>query len=417
MPTTSQPNPLFVGIDLVPSKGGPFKSVGYFQRALGGRALSFTHPDDRAEASAVRPPVSETSSSVPTRSSLPATRYFHPPSSSPYTHIWSVGGRLGRMFLYAKPGEIARADACLPGADLLSCHILYRHSAHWVASRARREGVPYWIVPHGCLDPYVFTYRAGIKKAWMRLFGRRILRDARHVIFSTRRELEKAACWLPEGHANARVVPWPVEPPDMAGAAEARARLRARHGVGDGETVFLYLGRLHEMKRPRETLAAFAHARLAGARLWIAGPDGEVTAKTLEAEARALGVAERVSCLGGVFGAEKTALLAGADAYVSLSARENFNHAAAESLAAGLPVILSPGNDLGPELDGVEAADLLSTDALDEAAEAFRRMAERSPGERRARGARGRAWAERELSFERFAQNLRALHAEAVAGK
>lgn len=389
MPTTEflAPYPLFAGIDLVPSKGGPFKSVGYFQRALGGCALSFTHPDERPEATA------------------------------DYTHIWSVGGRLGRLFLYARPSEIARADALLSGADLLSCHILYRYSAHWVASRAKARGLPYWIVPHGCLDPYVFTYRAGVKKAWMWLFGRRILRDAAHVIFSTQRELEKAACWLPPGHPNARVVHWPVEVPDPTGNDEIRARTRARYGTSDGETVFLYLGRLHEMKRPLETLAAFARADLPRSRLWIAGPDGEVTARQLEASARSLGVADRVHCLGGVFGAAKADVLAGADAFVSLSARENFNHAAAESLAAGLPVILSPGNDLGSELASVGAADLLRTDSIDEAAEVLRRMVARGSTERCAMGGRGRAWAARELSFDRFAQNLRALHAEAVAGR
>lgn len=381
------PGPLFVGIDLVPSKGGPFKSVGYFQKALGGRVLSFTHPDDRAEAERV-------------------------PLATGYFHLWSVPGRLGRAFLWARSSELKRADTLLPGVTFLTLHILYRHSAHWVASRARRRGIPYWVVPHGCLDPYVFTYRAGIKKLWMRLFGRRILREAKYVVFSTQRELEKAACWLAPGHPNARVVHWPVDIPDAADVAVARARGRARFGVGEGEPVFLYLGRLHEMKRPMETVEAFARARMPRAWLWIAGPDGEVTARALMARASELGVADCVRCLGGVYGAEKLEVTAAADVYVSLSARENFNHSAAEAMAAGRLVVLSPGNDLGPELAKAGAGRWLKTDALDEAAAALRECAELGESAREAQGARGRAWAEQHLSFEAFAAALRELAKE-----
>lgn len=376
-------NPLFAGIDLVPSKGGPFKSVGYFQRALGGRALSFTHPDDLHEATA------------------------------DFTHIRTMGGRAGRAFLWAGREEVRRADAMLPEVDLLSCHILYRYSAHWVASRARRRGLPYWVVPHGCLDPYVFTYRAGIKRVWMRLFGRRILRDATHVIFSTRREMEKASPWLTAGRDNARVVPWPVELPATAGAEELRGKGRVRLGAAAGETVFLYLGRLHSMKRPLETVEAFARARLPDAWLWIAGPDGEVKGAEVLARARELGVAERVKWLGGVFGAAKAEVLAAADVYVSLSARENFNHSAVEMLAAGRPVILSPGNDLGPELAGCDTAWLLQTDETSEVASAMGAAAKRGEAARMAMGTRGREWVGRELSFAKFATSLRALHAEA----
>jgi glycosyltransferase involved in cell wall biosynthesis len=379
-------SPTFVGIDLVPSKGGPFKSVGYFQRALGGRVVSFTHPDDRGEA------LGEVTGG--------------------YTHVWSTGGRLGRFFLWTRGAELRRADALLPGTTLLSLHILYRHSAHWVASRARRHGIPYWVVPHGCLDPYVFTYRAGIKRVWMRLFGRRILREARHVIFSSRRELEKAAVWLAPGHPNARVVHWPVEVPAAAEVAEARSAGRARLGVGDGEAAFLFLGRLHSMKRPMETLEAFARARATSAVLWFAGPDGDVSARQLMARAAALGVSDRVRCHGAVFGQQKLELTAAADVYVSLSARENFNHAAAEALAAGRLVLLSPGNDLGPELVAAGAAHVLRSDAVDEAAGEIAACSTMGREERDAIGARGRAWAEAHLSFDRFAAALRQLAAE-----
>jgi len=314
-------NPLLTGIDLVPSMGGPFKTVRCFQRALGGRVVSFTHPLDMHEA------------------------------DSSITHVRSIGGRLGRLFLPAAPGQLARADALLPGVNLMTCHILYRHSAHWVRSRARRLGAPFWVVPHGCLDPYVFTYRAGMKRAWMRLLGRRMLRDASRVIFSTRREMEKARPWL--SRDNARVVRWPVDLADLAARETARARWRERLDIAADARVLLFLGRLNPMKRPLETVRALAAADAPGVDLIVAGPDGGLTAAVVRDAVREAGVGTRVHALGPVYGAEKEALMLAADALISLSVRENFNHAAAEAMAAGLPLILSPGNDLANDLEGV----------------------------------------------------------------
>jgi glycosyltransferase involved in cell wall biosynthesis len=375
-------NPLFTGIDLVPSMGGPFKTVRCFQCALGGRIVSFTHRDD----------MRETDHSI--------------------THVRSIGGRLGRLFLPAAPGQIARADALLPGVNLLTCHILYRHSAHWVRSRARRRDVPFWIVPHGCLDPYVFTYRGGTKCTWMRLFGRRMLRDASRVIFSTRREMEKARPWL--ARDNARVVRWPVGLPDTGVRAGARREWRERLGVPPETRVLLFLGRLHPMKRPVETVHAFAAAHAPGVHLVVAGPEGGVTTAAVRATAHGADIGDRVHAIGPVYGADKESLVLGADGLISLSLRENFNHAAAEAMAAGIPVILSPGNDLAPDLARVDCGWMLGDDSPATAFAAIAEFARTDPTVTAAMGERARAFARDELSFAVFTRSLRAMAEESL---
>ena len=129
--------------------------------------------------------------------------------------------------------------------------------------------------------------------------------------------------------------------------------------------------------------------------------------------AKACCVADRVHVTGPAYGDDRAAYLDAADVYVSLSHRENFNFTAAEALAAGLPVMLSPGNDLGPELGPVHCGWVLAT-----AADAAMAMAEAGRLSRQdliAMGARGKTWAEANLRYDVFAGRLRQLAADVLA--
>jgi glycosyltransferase involved in cell wall biosynthesis len=74
----------------------------------------------------------------------------------------------------------------------------------------------------------------------------------------------------------------------------------------------------------------------------IAGPDEQGTRTRLEAQARALGLAN-VTFPGPLYGEEKAKALAEADLFVLPSRTENFGIAVAEALGAGLPVITTKG--------------------------------------------------------------------------
>ncbi len=94
-----------------------------------------------------------------------------------------------------------------------------------------------------------------------------------------------------------------------------------------------------------------AVAALPGARLVVAGPDEEGTRSGLEALAAECGAAERVRFVGTVAGADKTALLRAARALVLPSASENFANVVLESMAAGRPVIVTPGVGLAARVE------------------------------------------------------------------
>ena len=374
--------PLVVGVGLIPANGGAYKSTLQFRQALGANVLSFS---EQGQVAAPGDAIS---------------------------HLWSGESFLDRWFLHVSKRELAKTEPLLATADLLQCHILFRHHAHWVWREARRWGMPYWVVPHGCLDPWVFTYRRMVKQWWMRVFGRRILRDAQAVIFATRKEHEKAKQWM--ARDNGRVVRWPVEAAKVQRSEAARVALRTRLGLPVESRVLCMLGRLHPMKRPVEAAVLFARHAPTGAFLLLVGPEDQCSGSSVVEAARAVGGPDRVRWVGPVFGHEKDRLLAGCDGYWSYSCRENFNFAAAESMSVGLPVILSQGNDLSSEFDGASVGWALKSDDEPVVAAALQEWGTMPESRITEIGDRARAWTLSELSWKRFEADLQALYREAV---
>jgi len=385
--TNNPPRVLLTGVWLVPSSGGYVKTIDCFRQALNADVVSFTDEIElQQEGSGIAG-----AHHVPTGQGLP-----------------------GRLFNWAPRSKLAEADILAANCDLISCHGFFRYHVLWMRKWVRRGGIPYWVVPHGSLDPYVFTYRALQKRLFLALVGRRHLREAAHVIFSTHRERDKAAAIY--AGANTRVVPWPVAPIETADRDAVRNRMRTAMGILPEDLVLIYLGRLHDMKRPLETIEVVARAENKRLHLVVVGPEEGVTLDDCETKAASLGF-KNLHMMGKQWGQQKDDLLLAADGYISLSIRENFGHSVAEAMSANLPVILSPGNDLIGELQEVRCGWFLHDDRLETGIRATREFADCHVGIRHEMGRLGREWVCRELSFDRFRTRLQDLALEAMAGR
>jgi glycosyltransferase involved in cell wall biosynthesis len=375
-----------VGLDLVPSIGGQLQSIRDFSRVGDSVIVSFSQPGKLANEG----------------TAIPGT-----------VHVETSRGPLGRFFAWAPSRNRRAALEAVADADLIVCHLLLRYHVHWVRAAARRLGIPYLAVPHGALDPYVFGYRSLVKKVWFRLFGAPFLTNAQSVVFSTEAERRKAARYY-EGD-NCRVIHWPVEAIDVGRRPTARDRIRGRLGIGPTEKILLQVGRVSPLKRPLETIAAFAEARVSATHLVMVGPFETISRQECLDVVERLGV-ESVHLVGPVYGEEKEDFLLASDGYVSLSHRENFGYTTAEALSAGLPVILSPGNALAESVGDHACGWMLQDDLSSTAAAAIRAFAASSTGELRERGERGRRWALENLTFEGFADRVRAAAGDAIQG-
>jgi glycosyltransferase involved in cell wall biosynthesis len=366
-------------LGLYPSSGGPSKSIRAFAQALDARVISWVDPAERMHEPLVWDETLEV-----TGHRTPILKQLQVPAAG-----------------------TAAAEAVIAQARLVSVHSFWRWHIRWVHRVCRKHGVPYWYVPHGSLDPYVMQGRdAPLKRAFMAGVGRAFLRDAATIICATAREAEKASPLV--GHNRAEVIHWPLGEGDLAPRdAARRGATRARLGIPHDAPVFLYLGRLSPMKRPLETITSFARASAPGAHLVVTGNDFGVTVEDCRVAAAEAGVADRVHVTGPAYGDDKAALLDAADVYLSLSHRENFNFTAAEALAAGLALVLSPGNDLGPALAALPGVTLLPDTAPATAAAAI--AAEARALDPADHGAEIRTtWAARHLAPETFAARVRA---------
>jgi glycosyltransferase involved in cell wall biosynthesis len=104
----------------------------------------------------------------------------------------------------------------------------------------------------------------------------------------------------------------------------------------------IYIGRIAREKGLYESLQAMRLAFELGvdARLTVAGAGDEEP--RLRRYAAALGIAQRTTFVGPVFGSDKVNLLAGADVMLLPSYAEGLPYALLEAMAAGVPVLATP---------------------------------------------------------------------------
>lgn len=358
------------------STGGPSKSIRAFQRALNARVVVWADPRELAAEPLV----------------------FDQP-----TVVRGTNKPVLRSVLFPCQQDVASAEQLVATSDLVSCHLFWRWHVPWVGAMARKHGFPFWLVPHGGLDPYVFGRGRFVKGFFANTIARPFLSRVSALMCSTQREFDKAKPWA--RHARQCVAPWPLDPEDFRSrSATARASVRQRLGIPSDSPCLLYLGRLHPMKRPLETISALARSRASRTHLILVGNPYGVTTAACETHAGRLGVSDRVHVMGPAFGSAKWDYMDACDAYISLSHRENFNFSATEAMGSGLPVILSPGNDLACELASRDCGWMLpSLDAAQEAIEAAASL----PAVRLAeKGERARQWAFESLQFTSFQKRL-----------
>lgn len=370
-----------------PAYGGLYRSVQDFSRALAASILSFD--DGRGERISVEDGV-------------------------PVRRIGNGPGWLARDCRVMSAPTACQGDAAVADADLLVVHSLFRAHAPWAERWAKHRGRRYWAVPHGCLDPWGLSQHGLLKRFWLETWGRSYLAHADRIVLSSQRSLEKALPWIPSGGPADRVVVvhWPVALPQLDEQAAARARFRLRHAIPEASRVLLSVGRLHAVKRPAETVLAFCAAAAENCHLVMAGMDGDLTQAELRRSIPA-GWRDRVHLVGPLASDAVAEAMLASDGFISLSYQENFGYAAAEAIAAGLPVILSPGHDLAHEMpmrDGrLGCGWLLGDDSQAVAVAAIRDWSVASEATVAEMGGTGREWAGDTLSFERFRDRLTAL--------
>jgi glycosyltransferase involved in cell wall biosynthesis len=290
--------------------------------------------------------------------------------------------------------------------DAVIVHGLWLSIGRAVRLGLRHSGTPYYVYPHGMLDPYFkHAYpRKHLKKLiyWL-LAERQVLAAARRVCFTCEEERLLARRTFPLARYREAVVSFGAADPPGDPSAQRAAFLTAFPQLRD-RRLFLFLGRIHPKKGCDLLIEALANvASLApDLHLVIAGPDADGWQAALHRRAEALGIAQRITWTGMLRGEHKWGAFHAAEVFVLPSHQENFGVAVAEALACSVPVLITNRVNIWREIAADEAGIVSNDDPA--GIEALLRDWLTTPRERRsAMGLNARR-----CFLERFEANLAA---------
>ena len=244
--------------------------------------------------------------------------------------------------------EVARSFAAIV------VHGLWQYHGLCASRVASKVGVPYYVFPHGMLDPWFkksYPLKHLKKQAYWILAERKILERARAVLFTSEKEsrLAETTFW-PPGHYRRLIIPLGV-PKAPSETEVLREAFLHRFAHLRGRRFLLFLGRLHPKKGCDFLVQAFAEIR-PPLDLVLAGP-GASPQYTAELTRLAQGLP--ITFTGMIEGDVKAGALVSADALILPSHQENFGLVVAEALAFGTPVLVSEQVNIAEEVQSFGA--------------------------------------------------------------
>jgi glycosyltransferase involved in cell wall biosynthesis len=269
----------------------------------------------------------------------------------------------------------ARIRALADQNDAVIIHGIWQYHAFATWRALRGTGIPYFVYPHGMLDPWFkYTYPLKHLKKWAYWpwADYRVLRDARAVLFTTEQERLLARQSFLLYQANEVVVGYGTSAP-LGDAEQQRELFLSRFPQLRGQRILLFLSRIHPKKGVDLLLEAFADVVSSDLRLQlvIAGPDQVGWQAQLQQRAAALSIFDRITWPGMLSGDLKWGAFRAAELFCLPSHQENFGIVVAEALACGLPVAIAEPVNISAEVAGAGAG-LVQSDTLAGTTEALR---------------------------------------------
>jgi len=313
---------------------------------------------------------------------------------------------LSKSIGYFFAPEMSRTLArVMPLVDVAHIHSPFSYPNYAVANAAFRHGKPLVYQQNGIFDPERLRFRSLKKWLYIQAVERPIMRQAAALIAGT--DAERASYEALGVRTECHRI--------VNGVDVSRYRMRprpaadARWGFEPGDEVVLFMGRLHPVKGVEKLVRAFLtiHERFPSARLVVAGPDEWGLEERLRAEVLAAGLERHVLFPGMLTGEEKLDLLARADLFCLPSEAEGFSLAILEALASATAVMISPGCHF-PEVEAAGVGRIVVPDPESLAEGLMGLLVDRR--RLHAMGEKGRAFAEREYSWEHVTSELLSLY-------
>ena len=303
------------------------------------------------------------------------------------------------------------------GADLVHYHAVWSPVHLAVGAVAGRAGVPGALSLHGMLDTYPMRMKPVKKRAFLALYGGRLIGDMRAIHCTSRTELEESRRWFGAAKDRARVIPLALDVEPYERSSVSADEARRSFGLGEDPFV-LFLGRVHPIKSLPLLVEAVSVARetVRDVRLVIAG-DHESADETeaVRRLASRLGIADWVHLVGVVHGDLKVSLLRAANVLALPSHHENFGMVVPEAMICDTPVVVSKGVGLWPDVEEHDAGLVVTHDVGAMAGALRTLLSEPETAQRFARN--GAGWVRERLSGDAVLSRYEQMYDDVRSGK
>lgn len=292
-------------------------------------------------------------------------------------------------------------------AQVVHCYGLYTALIPLATQAANRAGVPVVQEPLGMYPPRARNQPA--KNLYNRWITRRLFNGAAAIIAASESEAADLKRFVP--HANIVHRPNGIDLKAYA-SLPSGDELRRIWNIPPEKKIVLFIGRISPIKNLEELVQAFARASLTDCHLVMVGPSEPQYEKRLRALVHRENIRATVLLAGPLYDDQQKAALAIADLFVLPSTSESFGNAAAEAVAAGVPVLLTQTCGIAPIIHG--RAGLAVPLGVENLAQGLRSMLD--PGVRDQMTARSDE-VKRELSWDEPIAQTVALYARIIAAK
>ena len=214
---------------------------------------------------------------------------------------------------YANSREFAKwMRGSLAGYDIVEIHSVFYGIALRAAQECRRQGKPYFVRPHGSLDPFDLRKHSALKAVAGPLLIRPMLAKAAAAVLTSDLEAERMVTY----GAGVRKIVLPLPVPLSEAPADPRG-FRERHGIPQDAVVALFMSRIDPKKGLQMLIPAVARLRGEFGRLWLvlAGAGEPDAIESTRALLRSQPNGARVRQVGFVSGKEKLDALAAANLF------------------------------------------------------------------------------------------------------
>lgn len=324
--------------------------------------------------------------------------------------VYGRGYHAGRLAYSPQLRQILYRD--LRTVDIVHNQNLWMLPNHYAAVAAKRHAKPLIFTTMGFLEPWALAHSKWKKRLAGVLFQRSDLRRSACIHVNTALEIAGVRSY---GLKNpVAVIPNGVNFGNGCGSID-REQFDIRYPELAGRRICLFLSRLHVKKGLAHLIQAWS-VLARGFPDWclvIAGPDDGYSRRARQLVADN-GLQHIVRFLGPVYGESKAELLAAAEVFALPSFSEGFSMAILEAMAAGLPILLTPGCNF-PEVAQIGAG-IEVQPTVEETERGLRQLMELSETARKEMGRRGQQLVKEKYSWGQVAEQMLELYHWVLGG-